>query len=327
MNLNLSGLLGRNPIFLRRALEAAEQEKKETEETANSTETPAEQPAPAAQSQNALDDYISSLQALIDQNINIAHEKFTPSVTETDTSNDTEEAPVEDVPADNTVENPQPPETPKLPESLEEAINSGDMKKITDELDALGISYERTKDTSKNDQVSYIIAFSYEGMKYEIPCVNKNLSYQGEELTPSTPELPESLADAIATQDFRTLITVLYDMGVTYESSPAPGMAQKYTVVSFSYEGMKYEILCENQSIEQDISTLDSSTKGYLQSIVEALEHGGKQKLKELEEMGIEYNFQENANGGYTVEFSYEGINYTATYEPVHFFINSNYTF
>ena len=313
--MNFNYQLGRTPIFLRREFEKSEQTEEMPKAQENDKPAEAEETSEQPAKDNSLSQYVDSMETYnTPQNSGDAATGST--VVEAEEKNSTEYQPG--------------------------VINNGDVSELPDDADTMhrdfilkqmGFSeteinqYFDKVETSKQGQLGgthYVLRSDLQvSVTNDDGITSLKTITSAEELkeyldnkTEVGTSLPDNLTEAINTSDTRTIISELAAMDIPYDTAPEPGKAQIYSVVTFNYEGKDYEIHCKNTSIGMDMQTIDTSVEGQLKSIVDALELGGRQKLEQLDELGIEYDIKEEANGGYTVKFSYEGVEYEATYTP-----------
>lgn len=314
--MNFNYQLGRTPIFLRREVEKAEQMEEQqkaqgNDKPAETEETP-EQPA----ANNALSEYVDSMETYNQPQAsgNVTSEG---TVDEADEKNSAEYQ-------GGVVNNEAESELPDEADTMHRDFVLKNMGFSEAEID----QYFDKVETSKQGQLGgtyYVLRSDLQiSVTNDEGITSLKTITSAEELKECLDNkkevgtsLPENLTEAINTGDTRAIISELAAMDIPYDIATDSGKAQVYEVVTFNYEGKDYEIHCKDTNIEMQTQTIDTSVEGQLKSIVKALENGGRQKLEQLDELGIEYDIKEDANGGYTVKFSYEGVDYEATYTPV----------
>ena len=134
--------------------------------------------------------------------------------------------------------------------------------------------------------------------------------------------LPKTLKKAIESGFVDTITRELEELGIAYEQIDN-GIEKDKTgyvetslyIVKFNYEGKDYKIPCE-YNYTFDKTPIDNSVETRLKQAIALFESGNTSETTLLEDLGIEYDMQEHSNGGYTITFSYEGVDYEATYTP-----------
>lgn len=217
-------------------------------------------------------------------------------------------------PIDNSVET-------KL-ENIKDAITDGD-KSVLKQLTDLGIEYV----IQKNSFDGFTVTFSYNGVEHKAIYIAPNQQTGTDNVDsseqPETDSLPKSLQKAISSGFVEDITNTLEELGIAYEEVKA-GIEKDKTgyvetslyVVKFNYEGKDYEISCKS-AYSSDKTPIDNSPKTRLKQAIELFRSGSTSQLSLLKSLGIEYNMQENADGGYIVSFEYDGKSYVAAHDFV----------